>query len=166
MEVAHTPLLFLPLFWYHRPMKIKSRQDLVKQARTYIDVPFKHRGRSKRVGVDCAGLLVCSLRDLGYTAFDKRVYGREPAKDGLRQTVEANMGAPIDKHNLIPGDVVLCRFKGEPHHVGLLGDHPVAGLSLIHSYGDVGKVVEHVLDSKWRDLIVDAYRFDQDEGVE
>lgn len=142
-------------------MKIASRKALIAQARTYMDAPFKHRGRSRK-GVDCAGLIICSLRDLGYQPFDLRVYGREPARDGLRQVVEKNLGAPVDMRTMMPGDVALCRFNKQPHHVALVGDHPAGGLSFIHSFGSVGKVVEHGIDEHWRSLIVAVYRFEEE----
>ena len=145
-------------------MRIKSRQALVEQARTYLGTPFRHRGRN-RGALDCAGLVIKSLQDLGYSPVDLKVYGREPARDGLRKVVQENMGQPIEPGQpWIPGDVLLMKFVREPHHVGLVGSHPIDGLlTLIHCYGDVGSVVEHILDDSWKKKVLEVYRFEEGE---
>lgn len=148
-------------------MKIASRQAYVESCRKYLGTPFKHRGRDGN-GLDCAGLVVRGLLDLGYKPFDKSAYGREPHKDGLRETVEANLGKPLvgGIADAKPGDLCLMKFSREPHHLAILGDYKVApGFTIIHSYGDVGKVVEHRLDDMWTSRIVDVYGFECDEDV-
>jgi cell wall-associated NlpC family hydrolase len=132
--------------------------ELVKQARSYLGTPFKHRGRTKQ-GLDCAGLVVRSFIDLGRPVKDLKVYGREPYKDGLRQVVQSNALSQIE--DLEPGDILLMCFLKEPHHIGLVGDYSLGGLSLIHSYGEVGRVVEHRLDEAWKARILEAYRYNQ-----
>lgn len=129
---------------------------MVAAARTYLGTPFRHRGRSPRA-VDCAGLLILAFADCGRTIIDVPAYGREPHQDGLREAVQLNMGEPVTDE-LQPGDIVLMRFVREPHHLALIGDYIHGGLSLIHAYGDVGKVVEHRLDDVWRSRILEAYR--------
>lgn len=129
---------------------------IVQAARKYIGRPFRHRGRGP-VYFDCAGLAIQALRDAGREIlFDLKVYGREPWRDGLRQAVEANMGPPAD--GLEVGDVVLIRFNEQPHHIGIIGDYPFGGFSLIHAYGEFGRVTEHRLNDTWRNRIVGAYR--------
>lgn len=130
--------------------------DLVNRARAYLKVPFRHRGRTSN-GLDCAGLVVLCFQDLGRPVIDKKVYGREPHRDGLRQVVEKNS---IEKvFSMEPGDIVLMKFVDQPHHLGILGDYFAGGLSLIHSYGEVGRVVEHRLDDVWKSRILDIYRY-------
>ena len=137
---------------------------VVAQARTHLNTRFKHQGRTPR-GLDCAGLLVLTLTELGHSIVDRKSYGREPHKDGLRQTVQANMGQPLPAGAaMMPGDIVLMRFVREPHHLGILGDHPTAGLTLIHSFAEVGKVVEHRLDGRWASRILEVYRFAPIDG--
>lgn len=141
---------------------------LVDQARTYLGVPFRHRGRSE-LGLDCAGLGVRVYADLGVTLPDVERYGREPHKNGLMQALETALGAPlwlgqvgevVDRALLQPGDVVVIRFELQPHHVAFIGDDARHGLSLIHSYAGlgVGKVVEHGLDPSWQALICAVFR--------
>jgi len=132
---------------------------LVKSARKYLGTPFKHRGLSPS-GLDCAGLVWLAYHDLGVTLPDVRIYGREPHKDGLRDAVIRAFGMPVDREPS-PGDVLLMRFNREPHHLAIVGDYMgVREQSLIHSYGDAGKVVEHRLDPFWRGRIMEVFRRD------
>lgn len=140
---------------------IKSRQELVEACRRYLGTPFLHHGRCIKNGVDCGGMIISALRDLGYDPPDMTVYGREPARDGLREYLIRAIGEPTPKHLAVPGDVALIKFVHLPHHVAIVGDYKPdpSKLSLIHSYGEVGKVVEHILDPSWYDKILEVYRF-------
>lgn len=88
---------------------------------------------------------------------DRQDYGREPWRDGLRQSLQANFGDPIKVWQ--PGDVALLRRVdlSEPSHVGILGDYPQGGLSLIHCHSRIA-VTEHRIDEFWERLILDVYR--------
>lgn len=138
---------------------------LVESARKYIGVPFRHRGRSGK-NLDCAGLVLLSARDIGVVLPDIKHYGREPFRDGLLEATRAAFGrefasGPLPIHLLLPGDVLLLKFDIHPHHVGLVGDHPLGGLSLIHANADVtqnGKVVEQRLDAMWLSRITHVFR--------
>lgn len=134
-----------------------SDQELVNQARTYLGVPFRHRGRSRRA-VDCAGLIVCCFKDLGRPVVDLKVYGREPHRDGLRRVVQSN-DLELVSGPWLPGDIALMKFVSEPHHLAIFGDYFLGGLSLIHSYGEVGRVVEHRLDEVWASRVIEVYRY-------
>ena len=131
----------------------------IAEARTYLDPPvrFRHQGRSHR-GVDCAGLLLASMASVGRPIADLPAYGREPLGDGLRSMLIANLGEPVPKDEMRPGDVVLMRFRGEPSHVGLIGDYVYGGCSLVHAYAMARKVVEHRLDEEWAGYITEVYR--------
>lgn len=64
--------------------------------------------------------------------------------------MEVALGAPVaigrvSESDLRVGDVVLMRFTVEPHHVGIIGDYPYGGFSLIHTSGHSRKVIEHRL---------------------
>lgn len=136
-----------------------ERQAFIAEARTYVAeaVRFRHQGRSRH-GVDCAGLLLASMAAIGRPIADLEAYGREPLGGGLRAMLVANLGEAIPKAEMRPGDVALMRFRGEPSHVGLLGDYLYGGLSLIHTFAQIRKVVEHRLDSEWNDYILEVFR--------
>jgi len=128
----------------------------IAEARSYIGTPWRHRGRS-RFGIDCIGLIVNAVAAGGIVMRDRRDYGREPWRDGLRGELVEHFGDPVI--DLQPGDVVLMRFEDhpEPGHVGLIADYAHGGLSLIHSYSRVS-VCEHRLDDAWRARIIEGFR--------
>lgn len=129
----------------------------VAAARRLVGVRFKHQGRSVR-GVDCAGTAAVAMQAVGREIVDVAAYGREPQGGRLQRTLELNLGPPVERGSLRAGDVVLMCFDGEPSHVGLIGDYVYGGLSLIHGYATVRRVVEHRLDADWLDRITEVYR--------
>lgn len=129
---------------------------LITAARAYLGVPFRHRGRTQ-AGLDCAGLVWRAYADLGLVLPDVRIYGREPHRNGLQEAMVRALGEPVARHPQA-GDVLLMRFDLEPHHIGIAGDYPHGGLSLIHAHGMAGGVVEHRLNKTWRDRIVAVFR--------
>ncbi|OYW62746.1 MAG: hypothetical protein B7Z31_00300 [Rhodobacterales bacterium 12-65-15] len=52
------------------------------------------------------------------------------------------------------GGLMLMRFGKEPQHLAIC-----AGDTMIHSYGSVGKVVEHRFSDVWRARVVKSYKF-------
>lgn len=133
-----------------------SREAFVAHARSMIGTPWRHRGR-KPWGVDCVGLIVLSAQAAGFPMQDARHYGREPWDDQLRKELRYYAGEPLSGA-WEPGDVVLIRWgKGEPSHVGILGDYAHGGLSLIHAQNVYG-VVEHSLSGYFLDCVEEAYR--------
>lgn len=135
---------------------------LVEQARTYLGVPWRHRGRSRRA-VDCAGLLICAYADLGVVLPDLDHYGREPHRDGLMTAVRAAFGEPVLDGPQV-GDILVMTSAAfgatQPHHLGIVGDDPHHALSLIHADGEPGvsRVVEVGLDSRYVRRIVSVFR--------
>lgn len=128
-------------------------QDLVDAARCYVGTPFHHQGRLLNVGVDCAGLLICSARDAGrdLLAEAKRAgfnddqlkrYGKDLKTDYLTRMLEV-IAEPIQ--DLRVGAVLLFRVKlsRSPH----LGIRTHKGM--IHAFDRVGEVVETGIDTWW-----------------
>ena len=60
-------------------MSIEARRTkLVETALTYLGTPFRHQGRTPGIGLDCAGLIICSANESGYHVDAPTVYGRRP----------------------------------------------------------------------------------------
>jgi cell wall-associated NlpC family hydrolase len=131
---------------------------LVESARSFLDVPFKHRGRSRK-GLDCAGLVWCAYEQLGIKHPDLERYGREPHQNGMMRVVLEALGRPAQLP-IQEGDVLVLRFDKEPHHMAIVGADRHYGLSMIHADGSPGvrRVVEHGLDKRWRDRVYAAFR--------
>ena len=141
---------------------------LVERARTFIGVPYRHRGRTAK-GLDCAGLPWLSYADEGVVLPDLKKYGRSPFDDGLMRAAADALGEPVwtgsvgqvvQRELLQVGDVVVLRFVQEPHHMAIVGDSYLYGLSLIHADGTlgVGKVVEHGLTEPYQKMIAAVFR--------
>ncbi|WP_426269137.1 NlpC/P60 family protein [Dyella kyungheensis] len=139
-------------------MNDRQIETMLAEARSYVaaKVRFRHQGRSRN-GVDCAGLVFVSLSAAGRPPIDMQSYGREPLGGRLRAHLALNF-EPVAKEFMAPGDVVLMRFRGEPCHVAIVGDYTYGGLSLIHSYAQVKKCVEHRIDDEWNSYIVEVFR--------
>jgi cell wall-associated NlpC family hydrolase len=138
------------------PLSAEKRTAMVAYARSLVGTPFRHRGRSVR-GVDCIGLVVLALRQVGVTTADERLYGRTPEPEGakLRQTLVDHFGQPIPE--LQPGAIVTMQWHGRPNHVGIVGETPYGELSLIHADSKMGAVVEHRLADPWPRRIVEGW---------
>jgi cell wall-associated NlpC family hydrolase len=145
---------------------IATRQQLMDIARSYIDVPFHHQGRS-RGGLDCIGLIVVPAQTLGIVVKDQKGYSRQANPMMLRH----HMGDSLDRIGddlscAVPGDILLFHADGHPDiplHVGLLTEWVNGGYGLLHAYYDNGRVTETNLDDHWKPLLhsVWSYRWPQ-----
>lgn len=140
-------------------MDRKSSIELfTAEARSYVGVRWRHRGRS-RFGIDCIGVVVCSLPAAGLQMRDRLNYGREPWNDGLDREMREHFGEPVA--DMQSGDIVTMIGDGQPAagHVGVVASN-ANGLTLIHSYNTLANsvVVEHSIDKFWIDRIVAIYR--------
>lgn len=126
--------------------------DFVTIARTYISTPFHHQGRMPGVGLDCAGVVVCALKESGYPVEDVKGYGRIPA-NGLFQAMMEKHCDPISFGDVQTGDLLMFAFRGDMQHIAIYDN----GM-LIHAYSDVFKVVENSLDATWMKRLRGCYR--------
>ena len=126
-----------------------TKQQIVNTAREWLETPYHHQARAIGVGVDCIGLVLGVLRELGVYTFDFTDYDRTPDSTVLLSLLEAHC-TPTDSPE--PGDIHLFRIKRNPQHVGIVSD-----IGLIHAYQGVGKVVEHTLDEFWQHRIIKSF---------
>lgn len=125
----------------------------IECARSWLGTRFEHQGRSRH-GVDCAGLVICVLREMGYVApdFDVNGYERQPDGSMFRICDEMLPRAPVEA-----GSIFVMRFAQEPQHMGFVAPYRWGGLSIIHALQSRKKVVEHRLDDIWRARIVGTF---------
>jgi cell wall-associated NlpC family hydrolase len=129
-------------------------------ARAYEGSPFLHMGRSAR-GMDCVGLVALVLRDMGREVIDSPYYGREPVRNNnsfqLRDYLIQNLGEPADRPYQV-NDVVTMRLRPrfDISHVAIIAPHPY-GLALIHTYGEIKRVVYQRIDAARHAQIVEAW---------
>ncbi len=131
--------------------------DIVAEARGWLGTRFHHQGRVNGVGVDCAGLVVGVAAALGLPVRDRSDYSRQPDGQMLELTCDEQLER-IPVEQIQPGDVLLMRFALEPQHLAIVGDYEFGGLSIIHAYAQMRRVVESRLDDVWLSRIVAAYR--------
>lgn len=128
-----------------------TRFQLVEEARTWAGTPYRHQGRVKGVGVDCAGLIVCVMRALGLPAIDMEGYARRPDGTLLDHVRSQTDAVAPGEHEA--GDIVVFHWDRQPVHLGML----TGAESVIHSYAINRKVVEHDMDDRLRRAVA-AYR--------
>lgn len=133
-----------------------TRQQIVDEARTYLNCRWHHQGRS-RAGVDCIGIVIKVAHALNIFTFDTFDYSRQPDPNRMRELLGEHMER-IDPSRAQVGDVLLMRFEREPQHVAIVTDQ-----GIIHAYAQARRVVEHRLDSLWKSRVVGAYQF---KGIE
>lgn len=132
-------------------------QEFVAAARAMKGARWRHRGR-KPWAVDCIGLLAVAGAKAGLVADDVTGYGREPWDDRLSKGCRERWGEPIPRDQAQPGDIATFRWgAGEPSHIGLLGDHPDGGLTLIHAHNQLG-VTEASLKGRHAANLVEIFR--------
>lgn len=127
-----------------------TRKAIIDCARSYLGVPWRHQGRTS-AGLDCGGLIIRVAHDLGLSTFDVDGYGREPDGVSLRAHLEAQAVRVLQGE---AGDILLLRFVRYPQHLAIRTD-----VGIIHTYAQVGAVVEHHFDSRWRARLVDVYAY-------
>jgi cell wall-associated NlpC family hydrolase len=130
-----------------------SNLELVEQARTYLGTKWRHQGRNQ-MGVDCVGLVLCCLADLGLEAPDMQGYRRTPDPIFVDH-IRANTDPIMDK---LPGTIGIFRDGNQPCHVGIFAtkyDQP----SLIHAYAGTGIVMEEPFIHHWPRLLIEVRSF-------
>jgi cell wall-associated NlpC family hydrolase len=119
-----------------------KRAEIVAEARTWIGTPWQHQARLKGVAVDCVGLVIGTLRNLGLKSqcFDIAGYPRVP--DGSMLALADAHLRRIARADIKPGDVLAFAISRDPQHMGIVGDYRHGGLSVIHANSKAGRVVE------------------------
>lgn len=125
-----------------------SRTTIIEEARRYLNVPWRHQGRTKH-GIDCAGLVLLVGRKLGLMPenYDVHGYGRRPNEFSFINAFRENMDErPLDDAK--PGDAVTFVDGPYPCHVGILTEKNGARY-FIHAYAGSRKTIEQPFDGVW-----------------
>jgi len=140
-----------------------KRSEIVKMAREWLEVPYRHQGRN-RLGVDCAGPLVHIAREvgLGDKFNDQLIYTTNPETFSLKKQMDSVLER-IQPEEIRPGDPLLFKIDVHPQHVAIAVDYYGGGLGMLHCHSKVGKVIEHRLANVWMGRLIQAYKI---PGVE
>lgn len=112
----------------------------VEEAAThYVNTPWRHQGRTRR-GIDCAGLVICTLRDIGHVDQSFNVTGYAPVTtldrlmSGLDRVAYRKPGRSFGR-----GDIVALTSSNRIPHCGIvtaMNGRP----AIIHSSREKGYV--------------------------
>jgi cell wall-associated NlpC family hydrolase len=121
--------------------------ELTQRARAWVGVPYRHQGRDRRYGVDCIGFIIALLDEAGALPahfVDVADYGRSPQR--LLQGTVAKY-AVLHTAQLQEGCLLLLRWElGQAvSHAAYFTDKG----TIIHCYGNVGRVVENGYRGPW-----------------
>ena len=139
----------------HTRMHDKANK-IVTEAKTWLGVRFRHQGRSRETGVDCAGLLVVVAQALELSPFDNIGYSRRPNPRVFRQSLLDAGCTPraIPEH----GDIVRLAETRHPVHTAIY-EVDELGEWIIHAYLPLKKVVREALTTKRKFDIREVMRF-------
>ena len=129
-----------------------TRTELIAQARTWIDVPAISGG-SQRCGVNCLGIFVGILRELGgfesmIEEMEKHVGFKKPTTPGdlLRKLLTNEHWQSVRPTKFQPGNVILFFTRDGPQHLAMVTEPGI----ILHASQNKKKVVEHSIPEGWR----------------
>jgi cell wall-associated NlpC family hydrolase len=130
-----------------------NRNQIVEAARAWKGTPYRHGGRVRGLGCDCAGPVVGVAMELGIPVEDLAGYSPKITVEEMDRILETNFER-IDPAEAQPGDILQMELVDGPRHLAIVTD---AGI--IHTSRGLQKVVEHRLDRFWRERIRAAWRY-------
>ncbi len=121
-----------------------SRDQIVQEALSWRGVRFRHQGRTRAHGVDCAGLVIAVAQELGLSEFNVVNYRKEPDQQQFIQHFKDQMREKpvLDRE---PGDIVLLRDNIFTCHTAILDYHNY----MIHAFATRRKVVREQITNDW-----------------
>lgn len=130
----------------HVPTR-STREDVVKEARSWITTPYHLAANVKGAGVDCAMLILEIYSRVGLVEhFDPRPYSSDWM---CHRSDEVFLGLVFARSHEItqgqaqPGDIVLFKVGRCYSHGGIITKSDP--LTFVHAYKNAGMVIEDVI---------------------
>lgn len=136
-----------------------KRSDFVSECRSYIDTPFKHQGRIPSVGIDCAGVVICASVKLGQKFEDLTNYNMRPTQEDILKKIIDSGFYDVSLEDTIPGDLLLMAYDGNIQHIAIVTENS-PNIYILHAVNGK-KVIEHRLDTAWKERIRRVFRFNE-----
>lgn len=134
-------------------------EDIVDAARSYVDVPFKHMGRTRH-GLDCVGLVAIAGCDVGLKDISDihiPTYGRVPRPTLFDMALRCEL-VKCEYGQVRPGDVLLFSIRKLPQHLAIYAEREGVPY-MIHAYSRFKKVVEHRIDRDWEQRLIAVWKW-------
>lgn len=139
-----------------------TREEIVLEARNWLNTPYHHQAAVLGVGVDCVGL----LRGVYSRLTGEQIENPENYSGAwhIHRSEEKLYETLRDRFCLkekcfetaLPGDILIFGVgKGPAAHAAILS----FGNRIVHSYREIGKVVENQLDNKWLKRVRFCFEF-------
>lgn len=145
-----------------------TREEVLVEAREWIDTRWAHQAMVKGLACDCAGLVLGVGDNTGALAMpldDPLLvefvgYSRQPNPTQMNKALSVLM-VKIRKEEAGAGDVVYRKYGQNPQHLAILTGRlmdPMSGV--IHALAwPSRKVVEHRTDEDWYQNVISAWRY-------
>ena len=131
--------------------------EIVARANEYVGAPYKHQGRDMKLGIDCAGLLICVARDLKISQFNTADYAKRPDARTFRRHMIAAGCRSVPKYK--NGDILRMASANHPVHSGIYERDENGVEWVIHAWAVARKVVRQHLTPEVKKDIREAMRF-------
>lgn len=141
-----------------------TREDIIIQARTWLDTKFRYQGRIKKNqyndgGVDCLGLVFGVFDELNYkyngkllSYYDNIIYSKNPNFNILKEKFSLFFKIK-NIYELDIGDVILKRISIKNYHLMFYNQSTV-----IHSSAVSHKVIENKINNLDNIIIYSSFR--------
>lgn len=136
-----------------------SREEVVKEALSWLDTPYHHQAACKGVGVDCAYLVGAVSESLGLIKkFKVDPYSIEwhwhSRHEKMLEIIESFGALPKDG---LPkaGDILAFQYGRVCSHLGIM----ISDSEFIHAHIKAGRVVVNSLDGEFLQRLRRVYSF-------
>lgn len=114
-------------------------------------MPYFYKGRGKG-GIDCGGTFVLLVNKLVDIDYEFKQYNTNPSPRIIKK--EISNYANLVKEPILSGDILLISLSGLPQHIAYYTNNN----TIIHTYQNVGKLVEEKFTKYWQDKLDSIYR--------
>lgn len=133
-----------------------TKQEFVAAVLSWENTPFHHLGRLKGVGVDCVGLAVGALSEIGVEVQDLPLYPHSPIDKIFDKQIDIQT-AEVAENDMQLGDLIKLRFGKESQHLAIVTQIEPTVL-ITHAFATARKVVTTTYDDLWKQRVVGIRR--------
>lgn len=129
-----------------------TREEVVKEAMSWLKTPYHHQARVKGAGVDCANLPAAVYEEVGLVTHINPKYSPQwmlhRDEEQFLEYIEPHAVEFLDEGQLKPGDLILWKFGRTFSHSAIVVDYPV----IVHAVNGIGVVLgDAEMDSIFKD---------------